>query len=93
MAQVLESDDPNNPKYWCGYTPKQKKELQAADHKSIEYSPFTKNFYNEVPELGRFSDAEVAQMRFEMENIRVKGKVCPHSTPTPHSYEVYLHYC
>ena len=31
----------------------EKKELKPVDHDSIEYIPFRKNFYHEVPEISR----------------------------------------
>lgn len=47
------------------------------DHDTIEYPPFRKNFYVEVPELARLSAGEVEAYRCELEGIRVKGKGCP----------------
>ena len=54
-----------------------KKDLPVVDHKSVEYMPFRKAFYVEVPELARMKPAEVATYRVELENIKVKGKDCP----------------
>ena len=61
-----------------------KKDLPVVDHKSIEYMPFRKNFYVEVPELARMTPAEVSTYRVELENIKVKGK-----DPLDKSREVY----
>ena len=58
---------------------KKKKELLLADHSKIYYKPFRKNFYVEVPELGRMTAAEVDAYRVELDGIRVIGK----NTPKP----------
>ncbi len=34
---------------------KKKKELAAVDHSKVEYQPYRKNFYVEVPELARMT--------------------------------------
>jgi len=38
---------------------------------------FRKDFYIEVPELNKMTDAEVDDLRTEMEGIKVKGKNVP----------------
>ncbi|XP_039630396.1 probable ATP-dependent RNA helicase DDX46 [Polypterus senegalus] len=60
-----------------GYQTKQRKLLEPVDHHKIEYEPFRKNFYVEVPELTRMSLEEVNSYRLELEGITVKGKGCP----------------
>ncbi|KAI8521086.1 putative ATP-dependent RNA helicase ddx46, partial [Branchiostoma belcheri] len=54
-----------------------KKLLASVDHTQIEYDPFRKNFYVEVPELQKLSEDEVKAIRAELEDVRVKGKGCP----------------
>lgn len=56
---------------------KGKKDLVKIDHAGIEYEPFRKNFYFEVPEIAKMTDLEVEDYRTEMEGIKVKGKNCP----------------
>lgn len=56
---------------------KGKKELPKVNHNNIEYLPFTKNFYLEVPEIAKMTDADVEQLRTDMEGIKVKGKDAP----------------
>jgi len=56
---------------------KGKKDLVKIDHAGIEYLPFRKNFYLEVPEIAKMSDAEVEEYRTEMEGIKTKGKNVP----------------
>lgn len=36
-----------------GFQTKQRKVLEPVDHKKIEYEPYRKNFYVEVPELAK----------------------------------------
>ena len=54
-----------------------KKDLPRVDHKAVEYMPFTKNFYVEVPELARMTPEEVSTYRIDLEGIKTKGKDCP----------------
>ena len=54
-----------------------KKELPAVDHKKIEYTPFRKDFYREVPELAAMTPEEVSAYRIELESVKIKGKGCP----------------
>jgi len=56
---------------------KGKKDLVKIDHSGIDYQDFRKDFYIEVPELAKMSDAEVEEYRTEMEGIKVKGKNVP----------------
>lgn len=56
---------------------KGKKDLMIVDHNKIEYMPFVKDFYREVPELAKMTPEEVEIYREELEGIKVKGKDCP----------------
>ena len=56
---------------------KGKKELPKVNHNNIEYLPFTKNFYLEVPEIAKMTDSEVELFRTDNEGIKVKGKDAP----------------
>ncbi len=58
------------------------KDLPKVDHKAVEYEPFRKDFYVEVPELAKMTKEEVAAQRTELENIKVKGKLCPNPVKT-----------
>ena len=53
------------------------KELPKVDHKCVEYTPFRKDFYVEVPELAKMTKEQVAAYRTELEGIKIKGKQCP----------------
>jgi len=54
-----------------------KKELPIVDHSKIDYKPFRKNLYVEVPELAKMNEEDVKLYRESLENITVKGKDCP----------------
>ncbi|KAF5400783.1 DEAD box ATP-dependent RNA helicase [Paragonimus heterotremus] len=54
-----------------------KDKLLPIDHSQIEYKPFRKNFYIEVPELAKMSKEDVKFYRASLENIRVRGQDCP----------------
>lgn len=56
---------------------KHKKELAKIDHTGVNYLPFRKNFYVEVPELAKMTSADVDAYKVELEGIQVKGKGCP----------------
>lgn len=45
--------------------------LGPADHSKIDYPPFRRNFYIEVPELARMSEEAVAERRKELDGIKV----------------------
>ena len=54
-----------------------KKELPVVDHSKIDYKPFRKTLYVEVPELAKMTEEDVKLYRESLENIIVKGKDCP----------------
>ncbi|XP_073335137.1 probable ATP-dependent RNA helicase DDX46 [Pagrus major] len=60
-----------------GFQTKQRKVLEPVDHGKIQYEPYRKNFYVEVPELTRMTQEDVNAFRLELEGIIVKGKGCP----------------
>ena len=61
---------------------KGKKDLAIVDHNKIEYLPFKKDFYREVPEIAKMTTGEVETYREDMEGIKVKGKNCPRPVKT-----------
>ncbi|XP_018428817.1 PREDICTED: probable ATP-dependent RNA helicase DDX46 isoform X1 [Nanorana parkeri] len=60
-----------------GFQTKQRKLLEPVDHGKIEYEPFRKNFYVEVPELAKMTTEDVSAYRLLLEGITVQGKNCP----------------
>lgn len=49
--------------------------LGAVDHSTIDYPPFRRRFYIEVPEIQRMTEEEVAQAR-KTEGIKVRRHGC-----------------
>ena len=47
--------------------------LGPADHASIDYAPFRRNFYIEVPELARMTDEQVAARRKDLDGLKVRA--------------------
>ena len=43
----------------------------------MNYEEFRKNFYVEVPELARITDAELADIHLSLDNMQVRGKTPP----------------
>jgi ATP-dependent RNA helicase DDX46/PRP5 len=54
-----------------------KKQLETIDHSVVAYEPFRKDFYIEVPELEKMSEADVVELRRTLDGVRVRGKDCP----------------
>ncbi len=55
----------------------EKKELKPVNHAEIQYPPFRKLFYIEVPEISRMDDKELKRRRKAMGGIKVRGQDCP----------------
>jgi ATP-dependent RNA helicase DDX46/PRP5 len=53
------------------------KELMAVDHSLVEYAPFRKKFYRETSEIQKMTVEEVREMRFQLDQIKVRGINCP----------------
>lgn len=51
--------------------------MGVVDHSAIEYPPFRRDFYIEVPELQQMSEDDVAQFRKNLDGIKVRGKNAP----------------
>lgn len=45
--------------------------LGQVDHATMNYPPFRRNFYIEVPELARLSEAEVVELRKQLDDVKV----------------------
>ncbi|KAG9509463.1 putative ATP-dependent RNA helicase DDX46, partial [Fragariocoptes setiger] len=56
---------------------KSTKRLDSLSKQHVDYPPFRKNFYNEVPELAKLTKEEVDELRDTMGGIKVRGKGCP----------------
>ncbi|KAJ9534853.1 hypothetical protein QJQ45_017253, partial [Haematococcus lacustris] len=51
--------------------------LGLTDHSRMNYAPFRKAFYTEVPELSRMTPEQVATLRKELDGIKVRGVDVP----------------
>ena len=71
--------------------------LGVVDHSSVEYPPFRRNFYIEVPELARMSEEEVTELRKQLDNVKVRRPAgcCPErpSAAIEAALTLHLHHC
>ncbi|KAJ5185667.1 hypothetical protein N7472_010507 [Penicillium cf. griseofulvum] len=58
---------------------KKKREIPDIDHNKIDYEPFRKEFYTEPSNLAEMTEEEVANLRLELDGIKVRGT----NVPTP----------
>lgn len=56
---------------------RKKKDIPAVDHKKAEYEPFRKKFYTEPSDLAQMSEEEAANLRLELDGIKVRGVDVP----------------
>ncbi|CAG8211740.1 unnamed protein product [Penicillium olsonii] len=58
---------------------KKKREIPTVDHTKLEYEPFRKQFYTEPAHLAEMTEEEVANLRLELDGIKLRGS----GVPTP----------
>ncbi|KAI9839990.1 MAG: pre-mRNA processing RNA-helicase [Sarea resinae] len=56
---------------------RKKKEIPAIDHSKVAYEPFRKNFYSEPSELADMTEEELADLRLELDGIKIRGVDAP----------------
>ncbi|KAL8826469.1 MAG: hypothetical protein Q9170_007385 [Blastenia crenularia] len=56
---------------------KKKKDLPTVNHAKLNYKPFRKSFYHEPSELAEMTDDQVANLRFELDGIKIRGIDAP----------------
>lgn len=56
---------------------KKKKDIPKIDYTKIELNPIRKNFWFEPYELSQMTEAEVAELRMDLDGIKVSGKDVP----------------
>jgi len=54
-----------------------KKDLQMVDHSLVNYEPFNKEFYIEVPEIAKMTPEDLQQLHQELDGIKIRGLNCP----------------
>ena len=56
---------------------KKKKDLPAINHAKMNYEAFRKSFYHEPSELSEMTEEEVADLRLELDGIKIRGIDAP----------------
>ena len=56
---------------------KKKKEIPKVNHAKVDYQSFRRNFYSEPVEMADFTEEDVASLRMELDNIKVRGVEVP----------------
>jgi ATP-dependent RNA helicase DDX46/PRP5 len=56
---------------------RKKKDLPTINYAKLDLEPFRKNFYSEPAELAAMTEAELADLRLELDGIKVVGKDIP----------------
>ncbi|RCI15423.1 hypothetical protein L249_3460 [Ophiocordyceps polyrhachis-furcata BCC 54312] len=56
---------------------RKKKDIPSVDYSKLDLEPVRKNFWVEPSDVSAMSDAEVAELRAELDGIKVKGKSVP----------------
>ncbi|OAP60601.1 pre-mRNA-processing ATP-dependent RNA helicase prp5 [Fonsecaea erecta] len=52
---------------------KKKKDIPTVNHAKMQYRPFRRNFYSEPVEMADWTEEDVASLRMELDNIKVRG--------------------
>ncbi|KAI5296486.1 pre-mRNA processing RNA-helicase [Ascosphaera acerosa] len=56
---------------------RKKKDIPTVDHSKVDYEPFRKAFYMEPTDLAEMTEADVANVRHELDGIKVRGVDVP----------------
>lgn len=56
---------------------RKKKELPSVNHNKVTYQPFRKSFYHEPSELSEMTEDELADLRLELDGIKIRGVDAP----------------
>lgn len=56
---------------------KKKKDIPTVNHEKANYETFRRNFYSEPIEMSEMTEEEVASLRMELDNIKVRGVDVP----------------
>ncbi|KAK7427705.1 pre-mRNA processing RNA-helicase [Neonectria magnoliae] len=73
--KAKEEGDPNA--FLAMTNKRKKKDIPTIDYSKIEIQPIRKNFWVEPAELASLTEAEVADLRLELDGIKVNGKDVP----------------
>lgn len=72
-----QSDDEGAKKLLATVNKRKKKDIPTVDYSKIDMKPIRKNFWVEPSELSQLSEADVADIRLELDGIKVNGKDVP----------------
>ena len=56
---------------------RKKKDLPTVNHAKVIYQPFRKSFYHEPSELSDMTEADLADLRLELDGIKIRGVDAP----------------
>lgn len=56
---------------------RKKKDIPSVNHAKYNYQPFRKSFYHEPAELAEMTEEELADLRLELDGIKVRGTDAP----------------
>ncbi|KAI9816392.1 MAG: pre-mRNA processing RNA-helicase [Thelocarpon impressellum] len=56
---------------------RKKKDLPTVNHQKMNYEPFRKSFYSEPSEMRDMSEEELADLRLELDGIKIRGADAP----------------
>ena len=56
---------------------RKKKDIPTVNHNKVAYKPFRKSFYHEPLELSEMTEEEVADLRLELDGIKIRGVDAP----------------
>lgn len=56
---------------------RKKKDLPTVNHTKVTYQPFRRSFYHEPSELSEMTEADVADLRLELDGIKIRGVDAP----------------
>ena len=76
-ADGLEEADANPDDILSMASKKKKRDIPTVDHSKVDYEPFRKNFYMEPGEIANMTEEEVADLRLELDGIKVRGVDVP----------------
>lgn len=72
-----EEEDPHAKRLQALANKRKKKEIPITDYSKLELDPIRKNFWVEPVELANMSEQELADLRLELDGIKVNGKDVP----------------
>lgn len=58
------------------------KELSIVDHSTMTYAPFRKAFYKETQQIAALTQEQVRELRFQLDQMKVRGARCPKPVQT-----------